>query len=548
MDERRPRRRALCVRPHPNPEAPAFLRAISDEWVHALALHCDVTSVEEDFDFREVCDQIQPDFVIFDAVHWVRPRRVNIANADAHPHIPRAFYFNCDPHDPMRPHMLEMLDRYGIDTIFCGVEHLKQMPELGLRNCFVIPLFIDSTVFRDYGLERNIPVSVFGGHAYPTFYPWRAKVLDEIQRIIPTLVYPHPGYGNGGTNPFEVRDERYARLLAASRFSIADTTRLDYVVRKHLEIPATGAILIAPESEVLKPLGLVDMDNCILGEGPALFRKIMTVAADPAFEAQIRTRGHDLVHQHYTRAHWTHIVDWFECRMACGPDAVTQQAGRFGGFRNVAPRPDLASVEGLHLEADPMSTLLALASAAIRDGGDLPLAKARLDECCTWIGHIAEPRFLLGVIAMMQGDLDQGFKLISRRAIVKEGDRHSLGLLDPCELAWLLLISAIRADSDLCQPLLERAKATPHLSVRRALWVLSGSPHDIDFGEEGLMTALPGDWSSIHWLGHEDFPQWLRMAARLMAGNGLSGAADYMRMIADAFDPGDDAPAEMHAA
>lgn len=548
MAEYQPRRRALCVRARPNEAAPPFLHAIANEWVHALSLHCDVTVVEQDFDFRDVCDQVRPDFVVFDAVHFVRPNRVTLTNADAYPEIPRAFYFNCDPHDPLRPQFLEMLSHYRIDTIFCGVEHLKQMPELSQFNCFVIPLFIDADLFRDYGLDRNIPVSIFGGHAYPSFYPWRAKALEEMQRIFPVLVFPHPGYSAEIVSPFEVRDEKYARTLAASRFSLSDTTRMDYVVRKHLEIPAAGAILIAPDSEVLKPMGFVDMENCILGEGMPLYKKIMKVAADPLLYERIRKAGHALIHGRYTRAHWTHIVDWFECRATCGPQEAVQQTGRFAGFRVVPVTPNLSSIDGLHLETNPMADILGPASEAILTGGDLAVTKARLQEACSWVGHVAEPRFLQGIIAMLEGDLDAGITHICQRSGTKfsrteTGRLFQFGQLDPCELAALLLVSAIRNDADLCKPLLDRARATPHVAVRRAIWVISGSPHDIDFGEDGLMTARPGDWPSIHWLGQESFPQWLLLTARMMAANGLDGVADYMRMIADAFAPGDEVEA-----
>lgn len=544
MTETKPRRTALCVRPQRNEEAPAFLHTLADEWVHALALHCDVVSIEQDFDFKAVCDEVQPDFVLFDAVHFVRPKRLTIMNIDAYPHIPRAFYNNCDPHDPMRPTFFEMLHSYGIDTIFGGVEHLKHMPELRDLNCFVIPLFIEPAIYRDQGLERNIPVCVFGGHSYPGFYAWRVKALEEIERIMPTMVFPHPGYNKGLVSPFEVRDDAYARILSASRFALADTTRMEYVVRKHLEIPACGAILIAPDAEVLKPLGFVDMENCILGEGRALYRKIMAVAADPALEARIRRNGYDLVHGRYTRAHWTHIVDWFEARISCGPDEITQQTARFGGFRNVPYTPGLPSIATLHLEQPAMCVALEAGRQAILTGEAIPAAKAGLDEVRQWIAHIAEPRFLHGIMAMLDGDLDGGFRLITPRAGVKKVETdaeptYQFGLLDPCELAWLLLISAIKSDSVLCKALLDRVEATPHVSVRRAMWVLSGSPHDIDFGAEGLMSARAGDWPSIHWIGQESFPQWLRLIGRLMDANGLAGAADYMRTIAAAFD-GDD--------
>ncbi|MFM7350209.1 MAG: hypothetical protein ACKO01_12110 [Erythrobacter sp.] len=528
----RPRRHALCVRPRPNPEAPAFLRAISDEWIEALALHCDVTTIEHDFDFNEVCDRVRPDFVIYDAVHWVRPTRINVANARAHPHLPRAFFFNCDPHDPMRPQFMELLHLYGIDTVFCGLEHLKQMPELRQLNCFILPLFVDTEVFRDYGVERNIPVSVFGGHLYPTFYRWRARLLNEIRHIIPTLIYPHPGYGNGQPGPFEVRGEPYARLLCASRFSVADTTRLDYVVRKHLEIPATGAILIAPDSAVLGALGFIDMENCILGEGPSLYQKIAAVAGDAQTCERISAAGHDLVHRRYARHNWTHMVDWFECRSACQPGEVTQQEAVFGHFRNVPAGPDVIPIAGFALAESPMSQVLGEAAAAIRDGGNLDHAKARLHEVSGWIGHIAEPRYLLGVIAMLQGDLDQGMLLVGRRAFSSDGDKLRIGQLDPCELAWLLLIGGIRNDPALCAQLIERARHTAHVSVRRVMWMLSGASPSADFRAEGLLTAQPGDWPSIHWGGQDSFPQWLGVLARLLEANGAAALADYMRLIA----------------
>ncbi|MDQ4421388.1 glycosyltransferase [Sphingobium sp. DEHP117] len=544
-----PRRRVLCVRPYPNPAASALPREASDEWVATLALHCDVTVIEQDFDFAEACERLKPDFVIFDSVHWVRSPALNITNPRAFPEIPRALYYDCDPHEPMRPYLMPLLEACGVDTIFCGIEHLQQMPELALRDHFVIPKFIDSDIFRDYGLEKTIPVSVFGGHLFPTFYAWRAKFLEEIQRLIPTLVYPHPGYTLKEPNPFEARNEKYARLLSASYFSVSDTTRLDYVVRKHLEIPAAGAVLVAPRSEVVEALGFVDMENCLLGEGDELYRRIRSVAADTALYEHIRKAGHDLVHGRYTRKHWTYMLDWFECRMTCGPDEVTQQNGRFGKFRNVPAQTATASVAGLSYGPSPMSAALRNAASAILSGRALIEAKAGLQEAVRWIGHIAEPHFLLGVIAMLEGNMDTAVEGIGRRPIsfgkgeVAAG-QFELGLLDPCELAMLLCIGAIQDDVAFCSSLLSYVPTTPHVAVRRAVWLLSGAPLNADFNE-GLMMAQPGDIMSIHWIGQESLPQWLLLMARVLDATGQTSQASHLRTIAAAFDPSDEnAPLE----
>lgn len=540
MDQASPRRRALCVRPQPNLAASPLLREISDEWIQALALHCEVSVIEQDFDFEEVCDRIKPDFVIYDAVHWVRPVAVRVTNATAYPEIPRAMFLNCDPHDPMRPYTFQVLDGYGVDTIFCGIEHLQQMPELAQWNCFVIPLFIDGEIFRDYGLEKTIPVAIFGGHLAPTFYPWRARITDEIQRRLPTLIYPHPGYSTGQSNVFEARNTKYARLLSSSYFSVADTTRLDYVVRKHLEIPAAGAVLVAPDSEVVKALGFADMQNCLLGEGPELYQRMAAVAADPLLYEKIRSSGRDLVQGRYTRAHWTHILDWYECRAARAAHEMTQQMGRFGRFRNVAADDCASSVAGLAFGPTPMSSILDSASHTLLVGNDLDSARRALFEVLQWTDHIAEPNFLLGVMAMLEGDLEVAIRLIARRAPTESGefgtDHHAIGLLDPCELAMLLLISGIREDRALYEALIQQAALVPHVAVRRTMWLLSGAPQDIHFGEEGLMSAQPGDCLSIHWLGQEPYPLWLLLTARLLDANDREGVADQMRMIAAAFD------------
>ena len=334
------RRRVLCIRPRLNPDSAPMLNSAVDEWVEALALHADIFAVDTDFDLQETCDRFQPDLIVADSLHWGRPWPVEIANPRAHPNIPRALNFNSDPHDPMRPLTLRLAENLGIDAVFMSSEAYRQhMPELRHRPCYLAPHFIDDTIYRDYGLEKTIPVSVFGGHLLPGFYPWRAKLLAEIQLVFPTLVYAHPGYQKGKSKPFVVEGEAYARLLNQSHFSAADTTRLDYGVRKHFEIPASGTVLIAPHSDALKSYGFVDMENCLLGSGAELFAKIDLLARVPAEYRRVCEAGGALVRTRYTRRNWRLMLDWLECRLKLKPGQVVQQIGRYGPFRGMTPTP-----------------------------------------------------------------------------------------------------------------------------------------------------------------------------------------------------------------
>ncbi|NMN68711.1 glycosyltransferase [Rhizobium sp. 57MFTsu3.2] len=514
------RRRVLCVLPQLNTTTAPVLTNVVDEWIYALAHHCEVSVVDRDFDFKAVCDELQPDFVIFSAVHSGRPLRLSITNIHTYPEIPRALYFNCDPHDPMRPLTLSALTEYGIDTIFCfGLEHLQHMPELSQFACFVIPKFVDPEIFHDYNLEKIIPVNIMSGHLFPSFYPWRAKLTHEIQHFFPTLIYTHPGYRLQDRRPFEVRDARYAQLISQSYFSAADTTRLDYVVRKHLEIPACGTVLLAPDSDRLKEYGFVDMQNCIMGSGKELYQKINEVSKDLDLYSDIRKKGYELVHSRYTRQAWTYIADWYECRRAVRSGEVVRQINWFGKFEIVPMQSPSVVFVNAAVPDSPMSAVLRSARSAILEGGDFKEVAQTLRELSTWISHIAEPWVLLGIISLLEGDAGEAAILLSRRSNLQGTSSPALAQMDPVEIAWLLLLSDIIGDKDLRVFLLEQAKTVPHVSIRRTKWLIETNELTDLSNDDSFDGPLPGDCLSTAWIGNEDFDSWLDLMARLFRAN-----------------------------
>ncbi|MET0137288.1 MAG: glycosyltransferase [Sphingobium sp.] len=520
-----PRTKILCVRPRPNPASNAVLTGAVDEWVHSLSLHADVEQIEQDFDWLEVYERVRPDFLLFDSVHWGRRHRLNIAHIDAHPEVPRALLLNSDPHDPMRPLMMDMLSTYRIDTLFCtGIEDVQQMPELRRLNCFVLPKFIDADVFREYDEPKSIPLTIMSAHLFPTFYPWRAKVTEEVQKIIPTLLYTHPGYNKDAHSPFEIRDESYARMLSRSRFAVADTTTLDYVVRKHLEIPACGTILVAPESEPLRDYGFVDLENCILGSGEELYAKILAVAGQPDHYERIRQAGHALVHGRYTRKNWTHILDWYACRRSLKPGEMVQQQGVFGGFRAVAAGAHVASIANFTVQDNPMGVALRAARQVLLHGGNVNAVVAQLTVTMKWINHVAEPWFMMAVIAFVAGDLESAGSWLARRSAAQGAEDATLGLLDPVEIAWLMFFAHVIGDEELYQQMTDRAAGTAHVAIRRMIWLTQGATPVTNLADAGLDRPRADDCPSIHWLGDESFDEWAGLVQKILAANGQAEA------------------------
>jgi hypothetical protein len=518
------RRRALCVRPRLGVEQPPFIARLLDEWIVALALHCNVTVVEEDFDFLEVCDTIHPDFVVFEGVGICRCQPLRIANLSANAALPRAVFINEDPFCTSRPLLFRMIEAYGVTSMFgYGYAHMQEIPELAGR-VHAVPHMIDGTLFRDYGLARHIPVSVFGGVNFPQLYAWRCANVPLFLHRFPTFVYTHPGYKTQAVHGFAVHGEAYARLLNQSHFSLADTTRCAYVVRKHLEIPASCSVLVAPETGALGDYGFVDMRNCVLGEGMTLLNKIAAVANDAELYRRICQGGHELAHARYTHRSWRYLVDWYEACRARRPGEVVVQQGIFGPFRAVAGSA-IPAVRDCAVPDNEITAILRAARAAIHAGAELDEAERSLRDI-TGIHLMADPWLLLGVIALLRGQKTEASGYFFQPA-ARQAQRHEeFGfasdtriVVDPVELAFILLLAWLMRDAGLRNLVDAQGQGVRHLALRRMRWLVDAldGKAQADAVEPG--DVLPGDRTSIHWLGQEDTATWRGLMRRILAAN-----------------------------
>ncbi len=515
------RPRALCIRARPSPVSPAFMEALVGEWIGALALHADLLVMTEDFDLAEACDIHRPDFIVFEGLSTLRPMPHRITSPAACPAIPRAIFLNVDPHDAMRPHIYRMIETFGIEAIFAyDSDHEEQMPELAGMT-YSASMLIDPLIHREYGLEKLIPVSVVGGFAEPRFYAWRAATIPQLQGRFPTFVHTHPGYRKDALHPFAVQGESYARLLNRSWFSLADSTRLDYVVRKHIEIPACGAVLVAPESVALADYGFADMVTCVTGSGTELLDKIAAVSADPMLYERIRQSGQRLVLDRRTPLGWRVITDWFAQRRHAAPGQVVQQQGMFGPFSLVADRPSTPRCTAMPNRPNPVTATLQEARAAILSGDDLDMSETKLRETASWLGHFTEPWLLLGVIHLLRGDA-AGAKTCLLHPSAIQFQRHAPHIpaeharicFDPVELAFMLLTAALLDDVGLMSLAYGQAQDVRHLALRRMLALLDeGSASEPD-------TRRRDDRPSIHWLGQENAGEWHGLIARIFSAHG----------------------------
>ena len=173
-----------------------------------------------------------------------------------------------------------------------------------------------------------------------------------------------------------------------------------------------------------------------------------------------------------------------------------------------------------------MGVRLRAAREALLGDGDLGEAVDGLRETMEWIYHVAEPWFMMGVISFALGDLENARAWLLKRSGAQFRDDPTLALLDPCEIAWLMLVGYLTADDDLFQTMSEAAAKTSHVSIRRMQWLIDGARPVEDLAAAGLDQPRADDRMSIHWLGDEDFDAWFGVIQRgLIAQSGVAQAA-----------------------
>jgi hypothetical protein len=160
---------------------------------------------------------------------------------------------------------------------------------------------------------------VFVSGAVHEVYPLRLAMRALAARR-PELaqLHDHPGYHCS----FDYqRDDRigagYARAMQGCLAAFTDALVYRYLVAKHFEIPATGALLIADRA-VAPQLSMLGFEDGVhyVGAGGDDLEQVVERVLDRHRRAEIdaiRRRGHALVHQRHTTAHRARQIDAVCC-------------------------------------------------------------------------------------------------------------------------------------------------------------------------------------------------------------------------------------------
>jgi hypothetical protein len=476
-----------------------------------LSEYFNVALIQENCDYRRVCDQHEPDLALFEMLSGadvLNAQRLEIANASVCQDIPKLAFFNADAWCEARAGFISDMEHLGIDTAFSicttAAEHTPELAD----KLFVWPNFIDADVYRDYGQTKVIPVfftgaTFFTGLTPTPNYPWRRKVQKVIADCYPSLLSPHHGYRSHSRVGQMMYGECYARAINASWFVPTCGSVAKEVLRKHFEIPGCKACLITEKSAALESAGFIDMQNCVFADESTVLDKLAHLFEHQEELTRIIQAGYDLVHSHHTLRQRDQILQWFYLHKKLRPGERIVQKNPFGPLaatNGSSGRSNYLTCNGVHL------TLLQQGDAALW-GGDYGRADALYRRSSNYIPWMPEPKLRLALSNLCQGNAKAAYARITESIHCVTGEYKAV---DPDPVEWAYLIVSLLCMGKLSEAS-RRASEFPalhHSELDYARWTV-----DL-LKTRGNAALVPPDESSIyrcsiHHLPRRNFKDWV---------------------------------------
>lgn len=445
---------------------PAFLKLHIDLHVKCLSEFFEVIVVAEHCDYARICEKHTPDITLFESGYRSTiSKRIQIKNPFAFAEIPKVGLHNGDPWCDCRVGFLSDMEEWGIETFFSiSTTMAEHSPEIA-DNLYVWPNFIDSEIYRDYGMKKNIPI-MFNGHINP-LYPWRQEVYNRVSRSFPCLTYPHLGYENHSS--LMINGKEYAEALNASWFVPTCGTLAKEVVRKHFEIPGSKACLITEESEALLAAGFRDMENCVFASPNNISDKLNFLFEDREKLNSIIGAGYNLVHSSHTLKQRNQIYQWYILNKQKKSNEKIIQFNPFGSLKIIensnAFRQEYIKGNGLNLE------LLSKGNEKLREG-KYEEAEVFYLKCLNYIYWMPEPKLKLTICSLLLGKAERAHNLILE-PIENNFGKYNASSPDPVEWAYLIICLLCKGDLSSAAIRADQFPGLKHPELNRTRWLVT---------------------------------------------------------------------------
>lgn len=488
----------------PNARYAKYMLTHTEEHVKCFSVHFDVTVVNQNCDFAEICDRYEPDIAVFESGYQSHvSQRIEIANTSSNPGVPKVGFYNADSWSDRRSGFLSDMDEWGIEDFFSICTTSREYLPVDIDHLFFIPNFIDPDIFRDYGQSKVVPMMITGQSF--GLYPWRKAIFPLLPEVYPSLVCPRYGYADGMSSR-TLSGEPYARALNASFFAPSCGTMAREVVRKHFEIPGSGSCLIAERTPALEEAGFIGGTNCVFADESNIVELVDELFNNRPLLEQITEAGHQLVHSRHTLYHRPQIYQWLKLKQTLQPGERIVQSSPFS---------DIVAVDGRSTYAPSLYPGEAADRAEVRKAaeslaeGKIEAAEAHYSACFEFSAELPEARFGLAMCKLHAGEPAAAMSILGK---LIETTTVTYGATNPDPVEWSMFLTSL-----VCQGRIREASSLqgwyPNLRhdelshVRAALHVLEGRAGSLEpaevAGQNSLSVhALPArsDRGYVDWL------------------------------------------------
>lgn len=449
---------------------PKFVQEHFVDQAECLRLSFDLYIVDDpDCDLDVLCDLHEPDLLMFESGVYAPERKIR--NALRHLQIPRIGFCNSDAYCTTRSIFLADMDAWGVQTYFTHATAMgSYIPEIR-DKLYLWPNFINPRRLPIDPIERNLIVLLTGSRV--SHYPWRRKISRILAERYSAKSTPHFGWFDAASTQSMVSGDAYMKLLASAQFVPTCGSVAQEIVRKHFEIPASGACLITERTPVIEAAGFEDMVNCVFATGADVLDKVEFLLSSPETLRRIANAGRDLVLGRHTLEHRQQIYHWFRAVHSCSTGTRIIQESAFHNPVSISSKDWYALP--LYSEGSIHKQLLTQAFRHLADGNTVEARESFL-RC---LNFHSLPEATRGVALTY---LQEGRPLLAQAWLLKSLEtaigQHFASTPDPVEWAMLLrilLCSGRLGDAIRCAKLVDTVR---HLELDRMRLVVHALAHE----------------------------------------------------------------------
>jgi len=420
-----------------DPALPEFITGHFRDHLKCLRQYFDVSVIDTNADYDEVVDRLQPDLALFESGVYARRGRA-IANTHRHPEVAKVGLLNADGYCPTRSVFLADMDDWGIDTFFTiAVSAVGYTPDIADRT-YAWPNFADRSVFHPFPEAKSQSILLSGSRE--ANYPWRVRVDRVLRERFPVTSMPHAGWFDRAGATAMPTGESYARSLSSALIVPTCGTIAEELVRKHLEIPAAGALLLTERTPAVEQAGFIDMVNCVFADHEDVADKVEFLLHNVDVLAAMTAAGTRLAHDRHSIENRDQVRQWYELQKGAPGKRIVQ--------------PDLFGPLALDDAGDsgPVSFVgRPGVDRRLSQSADALLVAGRPGQAADRYGQVLnfhfEPEAALGLArsSVKLGRPERARELLEHStAIVVRS--HGASHADPVEWAWLCRVALCRGD------------------------------------------------------------------------------------------------------